>query len=173
MNTAPAPNQAGNVSLPADEVVSLDNPIPLPLSDISVPASGVVLSGEVSIEGIATDDNFERSVLHAIITEGSTIAINTSTEAQTERGNWGLWDTQAHEEGTYTLHLQAINIDGLADSARVEVTVDNTPPMAEIDSPASGTRVSGRLEISGTATDAHLASYRIEVGPGLDPAAAS
>ncbi len=88
---------------------------------------------------------------------------------------FATWDTTGVSDGPYRLRLAADVPDGPA--LERCVTVDNTAPIATLD----GGVLRGDAVLTGTAVDAGLAGYRIDVAPGgsatgawqpLDPAAA-
>jgi hypothetical protein len=92
------------------------------------------VSGVVPISGNARGDNFAFYRLAAFPSDRpdalQEITPNDGT-AQTN-GPLGAWDTAALPDGSYTLILTVQRNDGAAQEYRSEVTVDNTPPSAEI-----------------------------------------
>jgi membrane carboxypeptidase/penicillin-binding protein PbpC len=52
-------------------------------------------------------------------------------------GVLGVWDTQG-QEGLYAVRLQVVRQDLTVDTATIQVTVDNTPPLARIPYPING-----------------------------------
>ncbi len=92
----------------------------------------------------------------------TTIVLGTSIPT-TDR--LGVWDVSAVADGLYILRLTAQDLAGLSAEVRTSVTVDNTPPTAIIDDPADGSFVTAPQPILGTADDANLAEYVLEVAP--------
>ncbi|MAE20714.1 hypothetical protein CMK12_17600 [Candidatus Poribacteria bacterium] len=83
----------------------------------------------------------------------------------------GTWDTISLVDGKYTLRLIAEDDNGYTSSTSISVIVDNIKPVATISLPDNSQEwiVNGKLEISGTASDANLKEYRLEYGPGRNP----
>ena len=160
-------DRAGNISPPAEVRVRLDNSGALPQAHISFPDPGRIVSGVVNIQGQVADDNFASYTLRAISAAGDTTLLSTSEEQV--QGALDLWDTRSHAEESYILLLQATNQDGYSHTAQVPVTVDNTPPVVSLTSPAPETLISGRVDILCTVQDRHLKSYKLEYGPGANP----
>ncbi len=76
------------------------------------------------------------------------------------------WNLTGVADGLWTLRLVAVDRAGQTSETRVAVTVDNTPPTALLTQPAEGGYVTGPRAITGTATDANLAEYRLAVAAG-------
>jgi len=78
------------------------------------------------------------------------------------------WDTgvQAIPDGDYEVHLSAADDCGNVTVTPTTITVDNTPPVAVIGSPASCDYVEGVVNIMGTALDANIASWVLQVTGG-------
>ena len=75
-------------------------------------------------------------------------------------------DTSAYGDGVYTLQFSAVDQAGLQAEARVRITIDNTAPLAAFTLPAEGDYIKGPQAITGTASDANFAEYRLDVAPG-------
>jgi subtilase family serine protease/fibronectin type 3 domain-containing protein/flagellar hook assembly protein FlgD/Tol biopolymer transport system component len=82
----------------------------------------------------------------------------------------GLWDITWQPDGLYTLHLMAEDQAGLSTDKRLSVTLDQTLPTVAFSAPPDGAYLSTGLTLMGTASDAHLASYRMEIAPVSAPA---
>ena len=166
-----ATDEAGNVSLPSDVRLFLDNRVAsLPMiSLLTVPDSGAVVSGVVRIQGIATGDDFDRYSLVLVGPDGGTEVLTSSEAAKVEEAVLGIWDTGGGAEGDYLLVLEASSRVGQSHSSMVRVTVDNTPPEASIVVPVAGEAVSGRVAVVGTVRDHHFHSYQLGYGLGISP----
>jgi flagellar hook assembly protein FlgD len=70
-------------------------------------------------------------------------------------------------DGVYTYLIDAVSSETTvtAPQGTGSVTVDLTPPAAEISSPGSNAVIWSIVTITGTATDANLDTYRVEYGP--------
>ena len=79
------------------------------------------------------------------------------------------WDTTRFADHQYTLELVAVDSDELTSTDAVNLTIDNTPPTAQITEPRKGDQVGGNIRISGIATDANFESYLVEFGESPSP----
>ena len=77
----------------------------------------------------------------------------------------GVWNVTPLADGLYSLQVLAEDKGGLHTDKRLQVTIDNTPPTVALAAPAEGAYVTAPLTITGTATDAHLTAYRLEIAP--------
>lgn len=68
------------------------------------------------------------------------------------------WDTSngAYADGNYILEVEVFDKSGNCAESSLLVTVDNTPPMAEIILPANGTYVSGIINVNFSFADENL-----------------
>jgi subtilase family serine protease len=78
----------------------------------------------------------------------------------------GEWTVASLPDGDYTLRLTATDKAGQTAEAEVTVSVDGTPPEAAIAGPAEDAYVIAPTSVVGTARDAHLESWRLEMAPG-------
>jgi len=76
---------------------------------------------------------------------------------------WNVGKTDGIPDGLYTLSLSAKDKAGLTGETRVKVTIDNTQPAVSITSPTEGSYVKAVIDIKGTAYDANLNSYTLEL----------
>ncbi|THJ31020.1 hypothetical protein E8K88_16270 [Lampropedia aestuarii] len=89
-----------------------------------------------------------------------------------EGGSWPLlssltWRPSDHADGNYSLQLTAEDHAGWVSSLSHRVVVDSTAPIASIELPAQSAAVEGETPVIGTATDANLEEYLLEVAPGV------
>ncbi|WP_207173288.1 putative Ig domain-containing protein [Halochromatium glycolicum] len=101
-----------------------------------------------SLIGLAQNDA-EASLADANLAVG-TVSTGNSNSVQA-----GIVLSQDPAAGTY-------RPAGSAVSYKVSLGPDNTPPTAAIESPATGSSLSGTVEITGTADDDNLRSWRLE-----------
>ncbi|NLI00404.1 MAG: hypothetical protein GX446_13040, partial [Chthonomonadales bacterium] len=84
------------------------------------------------------------------------------------------WDTTG-KDGRHTLKLTAKNALGVTVDTSAIVTVDNTPPVVAVTSPAPGAFVRGTQPINATITDVNPDKYQINLDgtmltpPGIQP----
>ena len=112
-----------------------------------------------------------------------TLTIKDSLEATVRRFSGAgnsisqVWDGYDEEmppavvpDGAYTYHVEADDPGtGYHASFSGTVTVDNTPPTAEITDPVESQEVWETLLISGTASDLHFTSYIVEYEAAVEP----
>jgi large repetitive protein len=83
------------------------------------------------------------------------------------------FDGGALIDGEYKLVVTGVDKAGNIGSAASKLNVDNTPPRAEISSPAANTFVGGSLPVVGTASDSNIESWKLEIGSGIGAAVES
>jgi len=122
-----------------------------PTVSITSPTSGATVSGLVTVSASASDDQSVSRV--DFFKDGSLMASdNTSPYNAT-------WNTTAEPAGTHTLTAQAFDGAGnQASASPVAVTIlaqvaDTTPPLVTILSPTNGASVSGKVNVSVSASD--------------------
>lgn len=81
------------------------------------------------------------------------------------------WSTAGEADGAAVLYLVATDRAGNQAESSVELTLDNTPPVARLLSPR-GVPLGQERELRGTAGDDNLAEWRLELGRG-EPGAAT
>lgn len=109
---------------------------------ITQPALFAAVKGKVTLLGTANGEKFKSYSIQ--VGEG----INPENwlqivEPQTKPVNddqLGIWDT-GNLNGLYAIRLVVINSDNAVQTAVTQVTVDNTPPSAEITYPQAGSQV--------------------------------
>jgi subtilase family serine protease/flagellar hook assembly protein FlgD len=121
------------------------------------------VGGEVLISAIVEDGHLASVSLVAETGSGK----ETINEGQTWPGSVA-WHPVA--DGPATLVLEAVDRAGNRASARIQIQVDRTPPVASIAEPRD-TFLARSASITGTALDANLSSWSIEMA--LGPAAAT
>lgn len=126
-----------------------------PTAQITSPAEGATLSGQVMLAASATDDVGVSSVSFAV--NGATVATTDAPPYQAS------WDTATVPDGNYDVGVRAVDAAGNATTATVRVTVanstapqppvDTTAPSVRIVSPTEGAQVSGTVTIATEAQD--------------------
>jgi hypothetical protein len=73
-----------------------------------------------------------------------------------------MWtDSQGLPDGDYSLVVAGYSTTGATANRQISVTLDNTPPTAEIASPGSCEVLDGMVEIEGTAFDANIDDWEL------------
>ncbi|MEO8359207.1 MAG: FlgD immunoglobulin-like domain containing protein [Vicinamibacteria bacterium] len=76
------------------------------------------------------------------------------------------WTVASLPDGPFILRLRATDRAGQTGETRSQVTLDGTPPVAEIQVPANGSSIGAMTDIQGVASDDHFASWNLEIAPG-------
>jgi hypothetical protein len=117
-----------------------------PTISITQPAEGATVSGTVTIQATASDDD---GVTQVLFKDGATV-IGTDTNGA---DGWTIpWDTTPVAQGSHTITATAIDTIGQMGSDSNNVTVDNTAPSVSMTSPTGGT-VSGTIPVMADASD--------------------
>lgn len=128
-----------------------------PSTAITSPSGGSTVKGLVTVD-VSASDNVGVSRVDLLV-NGTRIASDLTAP-------YGFsWDSTAVADGNATLSAQAFDAAGNyathavtvkvanVDAGSTPAPVDTTAPVATIDNPAAGSRVSGNLAISASATD--------------------
>ncbi len=145
-----------------------------PTAVLQAPSPSVLHRGEepIPIVGLVRDDHLEGWTLR--FGPGAEPASFTPLSEGIEGGNempLAAWDVRHIPDGVYTLSLTATDRGGLSTEARVTLTLDGQAPRVAIEAPEGGGYVTEPLSVVGSATDAHLVSWTLEVAPGEETAA--
>lgn len=148
--------------------------------DLRSPLTGNLLGGVVCFDGSTNDPCFQQYTLsYAPLPAGAPFTpVNPGTPTYgTPIVNDGLgsWSTAsgpaAVPDGQYRVRLGGTDICGNTAAVTRDITIDNTPPVALITSPASCTNVvGGVVQVMGTVSDAHLAGWTLQYSGGGSPA---
>jgi hypothetical protein len=136
-------------------------------AQITSPSNEGYVHGLISISGSASGWSFQNYIV-TLLQSGTFVATLENSAVSIEGGVLATWQTTGLN-GTYTLKLTVFNIVGSTREAQINVTVDNVTPEATIYSPPSGTSITGKVTITGTAEDQNLDSYILEYGAGASP----
>jgi len=135
---------------------------------ITSPRNGSVVGGLVAISGVAFDPDGrfrDYEVQYRKYGKGSSDweLIRSSTVPMERDGQLALWDTRGLG-GRYEVRLTVSDQFGRESAHRIEVTVDNVAPKAEIRKPAANSLVSGTVTVELEVADEHLDSFVLEYG---------
>lgn len=130
---------SNNLALPPTEYDALSVPAALRSVQILQPLDFSYVSGVVDIRGVVDTERLESFRLR--YGEGlrptNWFEIGEPQTTFTEGISLGMWDTTALN-GFYTLELSVRFNDGTTESAPVQITVDNTPPVIALRTGDSG-----------------------------------
>ena len=137
------------------------------------PVDGAVVGGLVCLEGTAVDPwcfaNYTADYWPS--SGGDLQPVNPRKPVYTTpvtNGPMAQWNTTALglPDGDYNVKVRAVTACGDARDETHGLTVDNTPPTAEITNPIDCAYVEGVVPIIGTAVDTHLDGWTLEYTGG-------
>ncbi len=146
-----------------------------PQVTLAAPAAAAVLGavgGVVPVAGTITDAHLQSWTLQlgagAQPATWTTLATGTTLPLPSPIFAWSLTGVAS---GSYVLRLEATDLAAQTASAQAAITIDNTPPVVAIATPAAGAYVTGPMNVIGTAADANLVSYQLAVASSAPGAA--
>src|SRR5204863_2642797 len=146
--TARARDAAGNITISAGVIVSVNNDTQAPTVSITAPAAGLV-AGTINVDANAADNTGVVGV--QFLLDGT----NLGTEDLVAPYSIS-WNTTTIADGNHTLTAKARDAAGnTTTSSAVIVNVNNTdatPPVVTLTAPAAG-NVSGTINVTASATD--------------------
>jgi hypothetical protein len=156
---------AGENSATTQVVFVVDNTPPV--VDLTAPAPGSVLGRKqnpVVVKGVITETHVARYQLNVSAGAEPSAWVSLANSTQPPGTDvLGTWNIASLADGLYTLQVLVDDQAGLRAEKRLQLTIDNTPPIAALSTPGDGSYVSVPLMITGSATDTHLVSYRLEI----------
>jgi subtilisin family serine protease len=147
-----ATDKAGNVGS-TSVAVTIDNTGPL--VSIDAPANNSYLHGITKINITGEDANFKRAELYI---DGRLVATWTVSGANSYQ-----WNTTAFTDGVYIIALKVYDYANNFAADEISVTVDNTPPIAEIRTPTVLDYVKDDCNITIFAYDANLKLIQLSI----------
>jgi len=150
--TVKAIDKAGNVGS-TSVAVTIDNTGPF--ANIDSPTNNSYLQGPTEINVTGADTNFNKTELYV---NGRLVAVWNVNGTNTY-----LWNTAALTDGAYTIALKVYDNANNFATDEISVTVDNTPPIAEVRTPTTLDYVKGDYNITVFAYDANLNSIQLSV----------
>ncbi|MBI4719121.1 MAG: 6-bladed beta-propeller, partial [Planctomycetes bacterium] len=138
---------------------------------IQSPPEGLVTHRDVPVVGTASGPRFLSYVLSygpGLDPEPDQMTVIAASDRSVNKGTVGFWRTDGLDDGTYTLRLEVSDTQSAVVFDTATVFIDRVLPVAALTAPASLERVSGVVSIAGTASDRHLAYYRLEYGSAND-----
>ncbi len=138
-----------------------------PVVELTTPAPGSVLGRKQSpvvVKGVITETHVARYQLNVGAGADPSTWVNLVNSTQPPGTDvLGTWHTAPLADDLYTLQVLVEDQAGLRTEKRLQLTIDNTSPTVALNAPTDGSYVTAPLMITGTATDTHLASYRLEI----------
>ncbi len=152
----------------AERIVPFEVDDTPPEVTLDAPAAGSVLgsaAGPVEVRGSAVEDHPASWRLELGAGDAPTAWTALASGDGLPPATLLSWQVGAVPDGLYTLRLTVEDLGGLTGEASAAVVVDDTPPTVAITAPPAGGYVTGPTAITGTAADANLLVYTLEVAP--------
>jgi len=133
-----------------------------PIVDIISPEEKAMVSGTISINGIASDPNGNNTLesVEVKIDDGSWNTADGTT-------SWNYsWDTTLFDYGFHTIYARSFDGEVYSDECSVNVNVTNTMSDVIVDEILGGFRVSARIKNNGTSS-AYDVNWSIELEGGF------
>jgi len=137
-----------------------------PGSVIKEPKDNIYLKGtEYTVKGTANDNSGGSGLAKVEVSVDGGSTWHDAAGTDTWTFNWSF-----ASDGIYKIQSRATDKAGNSEtsSTSANITVDNAPPNALIESPAGGT-VKGMMAVSGAASDENFKSFKLEYGEGTAP----
>lgn len=150
-----ADHRGGAVTQSYDLAVQADTQAPR--VNLFISSNPVALNAPVTFVGAATDNVAVTSLILTI--NGNAVPLDAN----------GRVTLVAKPVGQYAVELRALdaagNLGHIATTLSVIDTSDQDAPVVDVTSPADGAVLTAPIDVIGTASDANLASYVVEVAP--------
>ncbi|NRA58689.1 MAG: hypothetical protein HRU13_11310 [Phycisphaerales bacterium] len=139
-------------------------------ASIRTPEDGTIIGGRSCLDGTVGENCFSNyRVDYRPASGGSFLPVDASSPFYTGRvinDPIAFWDTRSVSDGDYQVRVRVSDIcDNTADVLRT-YEVDNTRPVARIDTPTPCEWISGQVEIKGEVFDKNLSSWVLEYTGG-------
>ncbi|MEA4908267.1 MAG: transglycosylase domain-containing protein [Anaerolineaceae bacterium] len=130
--------QAG-LEQPPTTYDAIQAPPVLPGVQVSSPPMFAYVHGMVELRGTASGEDFVsyRLQVGQGLNPRDWLQVGSESQTPVEDGPLGLWDTR-ELNGLYALRLTVLRQDQRLETAILQVTVDNTPPVVRVTYPAPG-----------------------------------
>lgn len=133
---AEARDWAESTGLPVPPALydAIQAPAPLPDVNMTSPALFSTVHGQVTIQGTAGGSDFSSYQLEIGqgINPKDWIMIGKRSTTPVNDGTLGAWDTRQQGDGLYAVRLMVVHQNQQVNTAVIQVTVDNTPPVVSI-----------------------------------------
>ena len=124
---------AAGIQTPPEVYDAIQPPAPSPDVQINSPAPFAYVRGKVTLRGTAggTSFSYYRLQAGAGLNPQSWLQVGPDSQAPAKDKVLAEWDTQGLE-GLYALRLLVVRADQTVENATIQVTVDNTAPVARV-----------------------------------------
>lgn len=128
--------ESANLPVPPKDYDAIQPSAPSPDARISSPALYDFVRGQVVISGTAAGEEFRfyQVQVGQGLNPQTWLQVGQDGAAPVEGGELARWDTQGIE-GLYSVRLLVVRSNQSAETAAIQVTVDNTPPAVRVPYP--------------------------------------
>lgn len=151
-----------------------------PAASLREPRTSSVLTGTVTVEGVATSANFSQYILELGVGQTPTSFTSLySSGTQVPSGTLYTWNTIDTADNNYTLRLRTLNTLSQQSEDRNYLTVDNVfiaSPVAQslfVVNTTPTVTILGQVPTSAAPNGPHLQYYTLEWASGINPAPGS
>jgi len=148
----------------AETVVRLDKSFDT--LDLQKPPSAAVVGGVVCAEGTIADHCGGSFTLEHRPMGGAFTPFTTLSPPWVTNGLLGRGKAAASPDGDYEIRATGNDDCGSTLSQIRSITIDNTPPTAEITRPSACACANGLVEIRGTVQDVHFGDWKLQYTGG-------
>ncbi len=131
--------QASNLPVPPQDYDAIQPPVPSADVRITMPQLYAFVRGQVLLKGTASGEGFKSYQVQVGqgVNPQTWLRVGEEGSAPVVDGEFGVWDTP-EQDGLYSIRLQVVRTDQIAETAVIQVTVDNTPPLVRVPYPIMG-----------------------------------
>ncbi len=131
--------QAAQLPLPPQEYDAIQPPEPSADVRITAPGLYAFVRGQVTLKGTASGAGLKTYQVQVGqgVNPQTWVQVGAGGTSPLVDGDFGVWDTQG-QEGLYSIRLQVVRENQTVETAVIQVTVDNTPPLVRIPYPITG-----------------------------------
>lgn len=132
--------RTSGLAMPPTDYDAIQAPPPLPNVRVDKPTLFSFIHGKISVQGTAGGEGFSsyRLQVGQGLNPRDWLQLGEESQQPVSAGELATWDTATGPDGLYGLRLIVLRSDQRLESAVVQVTVDNTPPTAQIPYPQAG-----------------------------------
>jgi membrane peptidoglycan carboxypeptidase len=131
--------QAAELPVPPQEYDAIQPPEPSADVQIVAPQLYAFVRGQVPLKGTASGEGFKTYQVQVGqgINPQTWLQVGQEGSVPVVNGEFGVWDTP-QQDGLYSIRLQVLRTGQIVDTAVIQVTVDNTPPLVRVPYPIMG-----------------------------------
>lgn len=119
---------------------AIQAPVSLPDTHITSPGLFSTIHGQVTIRGTAAGSDFLSYQLQVGqgLNPKNWVQVGDQVSTLIIEAPLGVWDTQKQPDGLYAVRLLVVHKDQHVETAVIQVTLDNTPPVVSVVYPTQG-----------------------------------